>query len=818
MPVSLEASLRLVTLAIAPCVACYGELETALAIVGFTDEQFVTLRGQLQCGTAPLSAGITPDGLLREIAYLVHLVTHCVYRSLGLLRAKREALSELPAEEQDLAINAFLADLQREFRVTGVYRAIPELYNPTPSGEDSAPRTERLRRLFEAENLEVRSPAVKPIFDVNMLLLSASLSTIAWAGSYVVFETMGPAISLCAYSLFQALHMVSLPHVRTAQAAVRGSAQNADARIDGEPHSFMCGRLAEAYADAQGLHRDNDGGERNLLRLRNRAMMLAMVSVDFLITLDGLVPGTPLTYELQATAGDILEYLLSLVPLGLENRRPFVAQALGALLPDGGKPAHQGTSSPSQHNKADASSGHRFILEQLKLKESAYHMPALSASQQKWEQWFEKLVQLLDHFQLSEAGIIHYVTGHLESTHQLMVGWQAVVSECKRSDGAVTLQQFFAHVRKRLFVSASTRQEAHLSFLALCKKPTTCVDGKALCVELQTLFARLFPDPATGRAELEPITWYNACLKVQEMLVSLHQTPLNQRKSVLVKAWTAYDFNATVIYREFLVRSKHSDSSEASAVLCKGYLQRVYEQLTEAHEMHVTVHRGVEGESQQVLSLAAEQLGLPSGQHLARAVSASRTQKGQPSGPKRGRTGPEDADRQSAQTVEPATVQAAAVQPARPNKKQKRSGSAPRSASTAPPSAVRPGPVAPSQAPKSVPAARLSRRSGLSDEGYLREANTPERYALVGFCSANGITTSQEQCLELARAGKCVLCGYPMHVSVLDCSRCVDKRATKAHLERRRTWHNKVRRYGLEQAALSEGTPMRVHQVPPRSS
>ncbi len=817
MPVSLEASFRLVVLAVAPCLAGFGELETALAMTGFPHGYFDALREELQCGATPLSTGITPEGLLREIAYCVYVVTHCVYRSLGLFKAKREQIAQLPIDDQDSAINAFLTELQREFRSAGVFRASPELYNPTPPGEDSAVRTERLWRLVTADNLEERGAAISPRFDVNTLMLSASMATVAWAGSFLVFETMGPAVTLCAYSLYQALHMVALPQSRAAQLAVRTGAQEADARITSEPHSFVCAKLAEAYADAQELHKCDDGGERNLLRLRNRALMLALVSADFVQTFRTLLPGAPLNYELGSTPQDILKYLTSLVKLGVENGRPFVAQALGATSPDTGMPARTGTgtsSSPS-HGKADANSGHRFILEQLKLKESAYHMPALSASQHKWEQWFEKLVQLLDHFQLSEAGIIHYVTGHLECTHQLMVGWQAVVTECKRSGTAVTLQQFFAHVRKRLFVSASTRQEAHLSFLALCKKPTTCVDGKALCVELQTLFTRLFPDPATGRAELEPITWYHACLKVQEMLVSLHQTPLHQRKGVLVKAWTAYDFNATLVYREFLVRSKHSDSSVDSAALCKRYLQRIYDLLTEAHEMHVTVHRGVEGESEQVLTLAAEQLGLPSGQHLARAVSASRTQTGQFSGPKRKRAGPDEAAPQSVPAVAPAAVQAVASQPARPNKKQKRSGGAQRSTPAArPPAASRPG-AAPLPAP--ARGALRARRAGLTDEGYLREANAPERYALVGFCSANGISHTQEQCLVFARAGKCVLCGHPMHDHLLNCSRCVNQRATKAHFDRRRTWHDKVRRYGLEQACVMEHNPMRVHQVPPRS-
>ncbi len=817
MPVSLEASLRLVVLALSPCFANFGDLEQTLALAGFTD-QFTTARAALHLGTDPLSSVVgspTPDGLMRELAYLLFVITHCVYRSLALLRSQRERTAELPATEQDSAVKAFLGELQREFRLAGVFRAAPELFNPTPPGEEEALRAERLRRLFEAENLEVTTTAVQPLFGGGVLMWSTPLAAIAWAGSYVVFETMGPAITLCAYSLCQALHMVSLPHTRAAQSAVRASAREADERSDGKPHSFVCTRLAETYVDAQECHKRNDGGELNLRRLRNRAALLALATADFLLALSSLVPGQNPAYELKSTPGEILVHLDSLVRLGVENARPYVMQSLGAMpgtVPHAHAPGTAPTGSP--HGKADASSGHRFILEQLKLKDSAYQMPALSASQQKWEQWFEKLTQLLDHFHLAEATIIHYVTGHLEATHQLMVGWHTVVTESKRTDTAVTLQLFFEHVRKRLFVSANTRKEALLSFLALCKTPTTCVDGKALCVELQTLFARLFPDPSTGTAELEPITRYNACLKVQEMLVSLHQTPLHQRKGALVKAWTAYDFNATVVYRDFLVRSKHSESSAASAALCKSYLQRIREQLTEAHEMYVTVHRGVEGDAQQVLALAAEQLGLPSVQHLAQAVSGSRLQSGQRTGPKRGRAEPAGPASGTAPSSAPAAVQVASTPQGHGPKRHKQTGR-PHAAAAAPTS--RPAPTSGSvPAPPRNPASHR-KRPGISDATYLREINTPEQYSLAVFCSLNGVSRTHEQCVNLAHRGLCVLCGKPRHEGITRCSKCVNPAETRTHQDRRRMWCNKVNRLGLEKALQTENAPLRVTRAPPPS-
>ena len=807
-------SVKLVMTALLPVVLSYEALEQTLESLGLAQklQESRTSFGLACEPLQPSASAATLDMGLTEISYLAYFIGHCVFCALGLLRDRYAQIEEMPGDAQEAALSTFLAAVQRSFRLRGLSSSTPELYNPIPAEMEESLRTARsahLRRLFETELLRRVSNGVEQVeFVEHLVLFSRPLAMLVWAGSYLVFETMGSSFTLCAYALFQALHMVSVTESRKAHKAVRLSVAAADALNVVEPHSEVLSRLEEGLVNAHEFLPRDDGREANLWRLRNRAMLLAQATADFLVAVADNVSAPLLTYP-STFATDVLGHCLELGQ---------VSQRLGGrrydLQPPGAPVSVRASPSSPRGARAEASAGHRFMLEQMKLPVSALHMPALTATQQKWEQWFDKLKGLLHQFDMTEATIIYYVTGHLESTHQLMVGWDGILAECKEAGKAVTLQQFFSHVRKRLFVSSGTRQEALLALLALCKKPHTCVDCKALRVELQTLFARLFPSPCSESVELEPISWYHACLKVQGMLSLLHQTPISQRKSVLVRAWAAYTFDSAKVYRQFLAPSLHIEATQASLDLCKSYLQNVYDQLTEAHEMHVTVHRGPDGDPQQVLSLAAEQLGLPSAQQLTQAVAAARNggtsndRESSVTGAKRRRAGsqhrpgPVPAARLYYRNARTMAIQPPPRQQPRPQ----RSGRGP---------AQRVTPRFPERPARQAP---RPGGAGLSDQNYLREANAPERYALSAICAANGIAHDLDRCLEMARRGSCVLCGQRMHHSLLECPRCTQPEATRRVMDGRRRWANMVRRLGLHAALQEERSPMRVTAVPPRTA
>jgi hypothetical protein len=120
-----------------------------------------------------------------------------------------------------------------------------------------------------------------------------------------------------------------------------------------------------------------------------------------------------------------------------------------------------------QPSKGKSADGVKYLVQQLSVSGSTYKMPSPESSQQDWEDWFAKLTDMTVHYDISAETIIHAVSGHLPMTDRVMFGWTDIVANLRTSSQAVTLNNFFDHIRKQLFVRQSTRAAAYEEFLTV---------------------------------------------------------------------------------------------------------------------------------------------------------------------------------------------------------------------------------------------------------------------------------------------------------------------------------------------------------------
>jgi hypothetical protein len=86
----------------------------------------------------------------------------------------------------------------------------------------------------------------------------------------------------------------------------------------------------------------------------------------------------------------------------------------------------------------------------MSMKDSAFHVPSCSDSQQTWQDWFDKLAEVPVHYEVS-AETIQMVTGHLPSTDRIMYDWSDTETNLRRDKIYITPDHFLEHVRKQLF-------------------------------------------------------------------------------------------------------------------------------------------------------------------------------------------------------------------------------------------------------------------------------------------------------------------------------------------------------------------------------
>jgi hypothetical protein len=126
--------------------------------------------------------------------------------------------------------------------------------------------------------------------------------------------------------------------------------------------------------------------------------------------------------------------------------------------------------------KGTASEGKAYIIKQFKMPDSAYRMPTEACSETKWEQWFDKVSDTPSQFDIDPATVIFTFTGHLPATHRPTYGWREATLALQNAGTTITLPDFFAHIRKHMFVSRNTRKAAYEELLQVHAEMTNFPD------------------------------------------------------------------------------------------------------------------------------------------------------------------------------------------------------------------------------------------------------------------------------------------------------------------------------------------------------
>ena len=492
--------------------------------------------------------------------------------------------------------------------------------------------------------------------------------------------------------------------------------------------SFLA-QLDSAYIFFPG---DADGGHRNILRMGNR-MCLALVAISTVqrALRDILAPrniSTPIwvnevMFDFEDTRLAFLEVSQA---RNASNSLKFVAGAPGVA---------------TQLGSSD--NGVKYLLSALSKSGSALVMPSVEAKQQTWINWFAKLREVLQHYAISEAKVIHTVTGHLPADHTVMFGWQQIADDLRADGREPTLREFERHVTNQLFVRTETRSAAYKELEALPHKVADIADCHTLITKLKQLFMQLFPEFTDER---EPISRYEACLAVHKIVTQLHAATPTHRSTALVHALSQYQFDHTALYFEHL--EVPPVSLVDSKLCCTQYLEAIFAHLVRAQRMHNRVHGETKTNPAQpkgnVVAAAAEKLGTTATQ--LRKIVQYNNNKGT------GHTGKRDNSSQ-------ATGQS------------------------------------PAKRAKSSDAPRRNNRGGggggggkvaAADDGAARsrrleelERNRPNGDSLADLAQSGGVTRSLDACIGLVQAKKCVFCSKS-HKNFVTCSTLTDAQKSAA--------------------------------------
>ncbi len=247
------------------------------------------------------------------------------------------------------------------------------------------------------------------------------------------------------------------------------------------------------------------------------------------------------------------------------------------------------SSAPPTYSKGSASDGIKYLVAQQTARSSAYKMPAISPSpcQQAFEDWFSKLKSFAEYYDISESAIVHAVSSHLPNTHHAIFGWSDIVSNLRLSQQSITLQRFFAHVRKQLFVCSNTRETAYAELLSLAQSSRSMADCNAFVTKLKQIWSRLFPSQSTER---EPVLQYDACLEIHRVMKELHRTSFRNRKTAFLLAFCEEDFHSADLFRDYLCESQHTYATD-SHIACAQYLNSLYAHLEETQMMYNTQYK-----------------------------------------------------------------------------------------------------------------------------------------------------------------------------------------------------------------------------------
>ena len=366
--------------------------------------------------------------------------------------------------------------------------------------------------------------------------------------------------------------------------------------------------------------------------------------------------------------------------------------------------------------RGKAEDGIKYLVAQAVKPDSAYYMPDPSDTQQVWEDWFVKLAELPVHYIMSSEQIIHAASGHLKPSARAVYGWHERVHELRAQGKAVTLEAFFTHIRKQLFVSRDTRQQAYEE---MCNIPNTLhdiVDCAALVTRLQQLWQRRYPDNSSER---EPSPRYEVCLDVHRMMLNFKDSSYKQRNgNVLLLAWHEYSFPAAALFSEHLLASLHTTVAD-SKTASDAYMSTLYTHLQNAQEMYVRVHKPTVAAASNARNVAFP------------LTNNNKFQSGSNSAPKRA------GNKNKRQRAE-----APPANQGKQRKQQRKNGNA-------------------------APSAGTQRPADLKQQ---REQQAPVGVRLLDVAAAAGINRSHSECMQLYERRACVLCGnVGSHKGLMSC-------------------------------------------------
>ena len=384
----------------------------------------------------------------------------------------------------------------------------------------------------------------------------------------------GPLVDLPFRFLFSRAYLLPLSLLNDSalfayiSGCVQMFAHDSDARAQlsrafkAQASGFANSRIHSANRQLLSLHLPaRDGAERNPERLANRlhrassAALLLAYAVGRVVQARELEPfdGSALTtVATQSAAHEVAEAAARRVPTTRFTLMPL-AEA-GA--------SHRESKRGSQED------GMRFLLAVCTRENSAFSVPAVTAPERVFNEWFDKLKQLPSMFELDAATILTYLVEPITSNNKLMYGWDAKRTAIEHTR-SLTLHDFFAHVHEALFASPHARQDAWTHLCELEPNTTVFDDCHALAISLQQAFARLFPAESTVRVhEAAPVTVQQACLKVHQFLARVRLLTLAECATNMQVAWSHSSTSMHALYTAHLRNVAMSDYQPYLSAVC----------------------------------------------------------------------------------------------------------------------------------------------------------------------------------------------------------------------------------------------------------
>ena len=235
---------------------------------------------------------------------------------------------------------------------------------------------------------------------------------------------------------------------------------------------------------------------------------------------------------------------------------------------------------------AQGKQGFDFIIKQVQRKGTKYSLPALTAGQLQWEEWFDALYAAPSKFSMTDEQVITACTDHLPSSHILISTWEDQCKTLRHNAQPITLSAFVTNARKRLFATCQVKHQAYRWFQKVLQDPGQHAEDCADLVDLiERILRRLFPCPDTD--EVLNLTRWQCAQGHHAMLTKLRDTTPRFHGSghALARAWKKYQFDSTAAYATYLKQELHKDRTQ-SDVVAKQYFDNIHAQLRTAHDMY----------------------------------------------------------------------------------------------------------------------------------------------------------------------------------------------------------------------------------------